>query len=224
MKKQTLAIILLLFSIGFISIACSLFSGFSDKVNETKNTAISVATDAQEGQALAGTAKAIVTEMADSEIVATAIAMATDVKDSGYMETAQAYITSEGPGALETMQAFATEQGPALLQTGQAYVTEMSQSSGQAPSDIPIVSAEKTMYFASEEMVSYFTTQDFQSVLSFYKSEMPNNGWTKVDQGWVENSNSAVIYFEKPDRSVSITLSINPMDNNTVVMVTITPK
>jgi len=224
MKKQTLVTILLLFCIGFISLACSLFSGIAEKVDETKNTAVSVATDVQEGQALAETAKAFVTEFSDSEMASTAIALATEVKNSGYLETAQAYITSEGPSALETAQAFATEQGPGLIQTSQAFVTEMSQSSNEAPADIPIVTEEKTMYFASEELVSYFTSLDFQSVLSFYKSEMPNNGWTKVDQGWVENSNSAVIYFDKSDRAVSITLSINPMDNSTIVMITITPK
>lgn len=182
MKTQNYSILLYLCSIVFLSIACSLFSGISEKITETKGTAVSVATDVEEGQLLAETAKAFVTEIGDSELVATAIAMATDVKDYGYMETAQAYITSEAPGAFETVQAFATEQGPSLLQTSQAYVTQMSQSSSETPSDIPIVSAEKTMYFTSEELVSYFTTLDFQSVLSFYKKEMPNNGWTKVDQ------------------------------------------
>ncbi len=224
MKKQTLSIFLLLICVASVSIACSLLSGITDKIGETKGTAQSVATDVQQGQTFFGTAKAIATELGDSNFMSTAKALATEAKDSGYLETAQAYITSEAPGALETLQAFATEQGPSLLQTGQAYATEISQNSGDLPSDIPVVSAENEMLFASQELVSYITPLDFQSVLSFYKNEMPNNGWTKFDQGWVENSNSAVIYFEKSDRSVSITLSINPVDNKTVVMITIQPK
>lgn len=223
MKKQTIAIILLL-SIAFTSIACSLFSSVTEKIEKSKSTAVSVATDVQEGQSFIETAKALTTEMSNSEFASTAIAMVTEIKDSGYFETAQAYITSEGPEALETMQAFATEQGPSLLETGQAYITEMSQSSSEAPSDIPIVSGEKQMFFSSQEMVSYMTATDFQSVLSFYKREMPNNGWVKIDQGWVENSNSAVLSFEKSERSASITISINPLDDKTIVMITLQPK
>jgi hypothetical protein len=224
MKKQTFLFIFLLIGVIAVSLACSLFSGISEKISETKSTAGAVATDVQQGQQVFSTAKAFATEFGDSNFMSTAKALATEAKDSGYLETAQAYITSEAPGAVETLQAFTTEQGPSLLQTGQAYVTEISQSSGDLPSDIPVVSGEKSMFYASQELVSYFTSEDFQSVLTFYKKEMPNNGWTKYDQGWVENSNSAVIYFEKSDRSVSVTLSINPVDNKTIVMVTITPK
>ncbi len=224
MKKQSFSTILLLIVITVVGLACSLFSGISEKFNETKSTAESVATDVHQGDQAFSTAKAIATEFGDSNFMSTAKALATEAKDSGYLETAQAYITSEAPGALETLQAFTTEQGPSLLQTGQAYVTEMSQSKGELPSDIPVVSGEKSMFYASQELVSYFTSVDFPSVLSYYKNEMPKNGWTKYDQGWVENSNSAVLYFEKSDRSVSITLSINPVDNKTIVMITITPK
>lgn len=224
MKKQILLFSILIFSVAAINLSCSLFSNLSRNINRTKSTLESAATGIHESQSLLDTAKAYATEFSQSDIMATGQALATQAKDSGFLETAQAYLTSEGSGALETMQAFVTEQGPELLQTSQAYMTEMSNQNDKPVEDIPIVQGEKTNLFFSNDNISYYTKMDFASVLAFYKNEMPNNGWRKVEQGWVETPSSAVLYYEKPDRSVSITLSINPLDNHTVVMIFIKPK
>lgn len=224
MKKQILIFSVLIFSVAAFSLSCSLFSNLSRNIDKTKNTVESAATDIREGQSLLGTVKAFTTEFSDSEIMATVQALATEAKNRGFLETAKAYLTSEGSGALETVQAFASEQGPRIIQTGQAYMTEMSNNDNKPPADIPIVQDENTNLLFSDENISYFTKMDFPSVLAFYKNEMPNNGWNKIKQGWVETSSSAVLYYEKPDRSVSITLSINPLDNHTVVMIIIKPK
>lgn len=224
MKKPILIFIFSFLCVAFVNISCSFISDITNKISDAKGTAQSVATDVHQGQLLLGTAKAFATEFGDSEILSTVKALATEAKGSGLVETAQAYITFEGPAALETLKAFATEEGPELLQTSKAYVTEMGENNVTPPTDIPVVPADKNNFYVSQELVSYFTSMDFQSVLSFYKNELPNNGWTKVERGWVENPNSAILNYEKPDRSLSITLSVNPLDNHTVVMITIQPK
>ena len=223
MKKRVLIFPFILIITAALSLSCNFVSNLGSKFSETKNTAEYMATKVESGQELIGTAKAFSTQISDNEILATAKAMATEVFDENYIETAQAYLTSEAPGALETLQAFSTENGPGILQTYQAYVTKMSENNNNPPPDIPLVPGDKENLYVSQELVSYFTSMEFQNVLTFYIDEMPKNGWNKVEQGWVENSNSAVLTYEKPNRSVSITLSINPLDNHTIVMITIQP-
>jgi hypothetical protein len=53
---------------------------------------------------------------------------------------------------------------------------------------------------------------------------MAVNDWIKADEGWVETESAAVLNFTKPDRFATVTISINPLDNMTVVMITIQPK
>jgi hypothetical protein len=205
MIKRTL---LYLFT-GFLlslTLACNLISNVSNQVNEVKDTAVSVATQVGEGQKWLGTAKAV----------------ATEVGNSGLLETAQVYATQVGEsGFLETAQAYATENGPGMIETAKAIATQIPSNTGEIPDDIPVVPGENEELFGSNELVSYTTGMDFNAVVDFYKTEMPNNGWEKGDQDSLETSNIAYLYFKKQNRSASVVISINPLTSKTLVVITI---
>jgi hypothetical protein len=194
---------------GFLlsfTLACNLLSNVTNQVNEVKDTAVSVATLAGEGQKWIETARAV----------------ATEVGDSGLLETAQAYATQVGEsGFLETAQAYATEEGPAIAETAKAIATRLPSNSGEIPEDIPVLPGENEQLFGSNELVSYTTGMDINSVVEFYKTEMPNKGWEKGDQDSLETSNIAYLYFKKQDRSASVVISVNPLNNKTLVVITI---
>ncbi|UCH61222.1 MAG: hypothetical protein JSV61_07000, partial [Anaerolineales bacterium] len=153
--------------------------------------------------------------------VQTAQALATEVGDSGLLETAQAYATEQGPALLATAQALATEQGPGLRETTQALATQAALNLGGAPEDIPVVEGERQNFIASSQLVSYFTRLDFQQVVDFYQAQMPANGWSLLEEGIVQAENTATLNYVKADRLASVTLTVNPLDNQTIVVITI---
>jgi hypothetical protein len=213
MNLKNWGIIPLIAILLMITLACNLFS-----------QAESLANSAQQGRELIQTAQSLSTEVGSTGMLETAQAMATQVSESGLAETAQAFATEEGPSFAETAQAVATQQGPGLMETAQAMVTKAAVTFGDAPADIPVVGGEKESYFSTAELVSYITPISYSEVLNFYKEQMAVNDWIKADEGWVETESAAVLNFTKPDRFATVTISINPLDNMTVVMITIQPK
>lgn len=133
--------------------ACRVFSGVQERVDKTRSTAESVATDIQQGRDLVGTARAITTQVGGPGLIQTAQALATQADESGLLSTAQAFATEQGPGLIETVLAVATQEGPAILETAQAYITQSSP--GNAPEDIPIIDGQKEMFFQSSQLISY---------------------------------------------------------------------
>jgi hypothetical protein len=96
--------------------------------------------------------------------------------------------------------------------------------SGEVPPDIPVVEPPRDDLIGSNDIVSYMTPMDFDSVLTFYQEEMPMNDWVPLNEENVITDDAAVLYFEKPGREAIVTLSVNPLDDNTVVMITIQTK
>jgi len=92
--------------------------------------------------------------------------------------------------------------------------------SDEIPSDIPVVEDPKENLFGSENVVSYLTPFDFDSVLAFYQEEMPNNGWVPKDDSVIADE-AALLYYEKADREATVTLSYTPLDNKTAVLILI---
>lgn len=182
-----------------ISLACSFISGLSQDIKDIENTAEAVATQAQ--------------------------GIATEIKDSGFFETAQAFATDEGEEFIATIEAMTTEViGSDFLETIEAEVFE-DFTNGEAPLDIPVIEdANIEDFFGSKDMVSYFTAMNFQTVLGFYKKEMPTNGWIEISGLSVETVDTAVLYYEKPDRKASLTISVDAAQQKTVVMILIQPK
>jgi hypothetical protein len=207
-QKFVFFIAILLFTV----LACSLFS-----------QAESLANSAQQGRDFLETAQSLSTDVGGAGMLGTAQAMTTQIGESGLAETAQAFATEEGPKLVETAQAVATQQGSGLMETAQAMVTKAAVTFGEKPADIPVIGEEPENFFSTAELVSYFTPIPYLDVLTFYKEQMPANDWVKVDEGWVETENAAVLNFGKPDRNATVTISISPIDNMTVVMITIQP-
>lgn len=204
------------------SMACSLFSGIGNQITGAKETAQSVATGVQEGQHLITTAKALATEVGGSGLLETAQSAATEVGESGVVKTAKAVVTEQGPGILETAMAVVTDQGPGLIETSQAIVTQFA--SGEAPSDIPLVEGNREDFTATSNLVSYTTTLQFADVDSFYKTQMPENGWTLDEQSSVETGNSAILNYSKSDRTALVIINVDPANNKTIVAITIQSK
>lgn len=170
------------------------------------------------------TAQAMASEAAAIGLDETAQAIATQVAESGLEETAQAFITQNAPGMVETAQAMVTNQGAGLVETAQALATQAAAALGQAPAEIPIVPGDKDNYSASGLYVSYTTPLSFAEVLDFYKREMVNEGWNKVDLGSVETETSAILNYEKPDRKAAVVLETTATPPGTIVAITVQSK
>lgn len=221
MKNDVLKLIILISIFVVASLACNAVTGITDQVSGARATVGSVATQVQSGRELVGTARAIATLAGESGLIGTAQAIASEVGNSGLLETAVAFATQEGPGLVETIQSVATEEGPSLVETSQAVATQIAGGFGEAPEDIPVIDPQPENFFASDIAVSYITEFPYAEVVQFYKNEMPANGWEAVDQGWVESESVAVLQYRKINREVSITLSSNPADGKTIVLITI---
>ena len=99
---------------------------------------------------------------------------------------------------VETLQAYASEQAPGheRNRTGFGHpVVAQAKCRPTSPSSKEI----KGDFYSSQEVVSYETGLDFQTVLDFYKKEMPVKGWTFSEQDSTEMENLAILLYEKPD-------------------------
>jgi hypothetical protein len=238
MNKKTFRWIWVLTLIATFGIGCSLITNVTQRVGGVEKTAQSVATGLQSGREIFSTGQAIATNIQGNPMVQTVQAYVTE-QAPGLEQTIQAFATDQGPGLQQTIEAFATNQGPGLEQTVQAFMTQdvpglaetvqaVATQSGsgtsQAPEDIPLVDGEKNNLVTSPTFVTYFTSTDFNSVVTFYANQMPANGWTKLDKESIQNANNAVLVYDKPTRKATVTLGINPTDNSTVVVITISQK
>jgi hypothetical protein len=155
-------------------------------------------------------------------MIKTVQALATQAGESGLLSTAQAFATEQGPSLVETVLAVATKEGPGLVGTAEAYITQSAP--GEAPKDIPIMDGQKEMFYQSPEMVSYVINVPYPQAVEFYKNQMLANGWTKVEQDWVEEQAIANLQFEKAYTKASVVLTASTGGDKTTVVITITPK
>ena len=166
-----------------------------------------VAEKAGQVESVAKTAQALAT--AGQEII-------TQVEGSGIVQTAEAI------GLMETMQAAITdipEESSDIVATAQAVLTEGAY--GEAPSNIPLVGGEVNDFFGSNSLVSYTTPMDLDDVVDFYRDAMPNYGWDTGDDTTVLTSTYAVLSFKNADQRCTITLSLNPLNGDTIVLISI---
>lgn len=219
MRSQIFRVVLVITLLMGGSMACSLFSGISEQVSDVRATVEGAATAVQKGQDVIATVQSAATEVMGSSLAQTVEAVATQ-QGPGLIATAQAFATQEGPGFIETAQAFATQEGPGLVETAQAMATAVAGSNQAPPEDIPIVSGTTENLYTTDEIVTYITPLDFQSVLAFYQQEMPANGWEVDSTNTALTANTAVLQYDKVDRHATITLSES--NGKTVVLIIIT--
>jgi len=169
-------------------------------MSEIAEKASQVESAAQTAQALATAGQNIVSTVEGSGIVQTADAM-------GLMETMQAAITDVPEG------------GSNLVATAMVVITEGAY--GEAPSNIPVVGGEIGEFFGSDSLVSYTTPMDVDDVADFYRNAMPNYGWETGDDTSVLTSTYAVLSFKNSDQRCTVTISSNPINDDTIVLISI---
>ncbi len=197
--------------VGF-SLACESLSAISRDYDEARSTAGAIVTQA----------KGIATQLGDSGTFGTARAFATE-QGPAVVATGQAFATQAyEEGYLQTVEALVTQGSSELLPTFQAIATQYLFPA-PPPDDIPIITiGEVTNLFTNQATVSYFVDLDLPLVVDFYQNFMPELGWIDVTD---ENSilaEAAIMKFFKPERVATVTLTSNPLNQQTVVLITIT--
>ena len=200
-KEHKYLFILILFA-G--TLACSL-SGARQHAQTIEQTAQSFRTDVgglvSSGKSLIKTAQSLETQ------------------HLGVLATVKALAT-KGVPMISTIQAVATDN-PGLVQTAQALIKDEIPT-GEPPSDIPIVDRENLgNYFGSSQYIIYTSSVEYKQLLDFYKREMPNNGWQFLKSDSHEYANAAQLNYYKDTRTTTINISNNPMNNSTVVIISI---
>lgn len=215
-RYRILLVIALLLGAG---LACESFSAISRDYNEVRGTAESIATQADK---IITQAKAIATEIGGDEMVATAKAIATQ-QGPGLLATGQALATqASDEGYIKTVEALVTQGPRDLLPTFQAVATQYLFPA-PPPEDIPITThGEVSNLFTNQATVSYYVNLELPSVITFYRNTMLQYGWTDVSDENSIREEAAVLKFFKPDRVASITLTANPLNQQTIVLITIT--
>lgn len=174
-----------------VTLACQTISNVTDDIEGLQTTAQSAATQA--------------------------VGLVTQVGD---LATQAVSLATQGAPLLETASAWAT-QNPDIEITLQALPTTLA-GQGDAPANIPVVGSDTlTMYYATKESVSFATTQDFQTVINFYKEQMPANGWS-IDDGFsVETDELAVYSYKMDGQTATITIKTQT-DSKTYVVIVVT--
>ena len=186
------------------TLACGI-SGIGKQANSIEETA----------QALKTEVGGIVT--AGSSLLNTAQAIYT--QNPGVLETVQAF-TTQGAPLLSTIQAVATDN-PGLAQTAQSFI-QQELPTGEAPTDIPVLNPDQVEnYFGSSQYIFYTTPMEYTQLLEFFKTEMPNNGWQYLESVSHEYANAAQLNYYKDNRIATINISINPLNNTSVVVISI---
>ncbi len=193
-----------IFILTLATLACSI-SGLQSQANSAEKTANAFRTQVggvvSQGNSLLQTARAVETE------------------HPGILETVEALGTQAAP-LLGTLQAVGTDN-PGLVQTAQALIKDKLPT-GQPPEDIPIYNREQAQdFFGSSQYIFYTSPSAYAQVLNFYQVEMPHNGWQYVETGSHLYANAAELKFTKDNHLTTINLSLNPLNNTTVVLIDI---
>lgn len=86
-----------------------------------------------------------------------------------------------------------------------------------AREDIPIMS-DATEQVTVGGMITYKTPSDLSTVLSFYKEQMPANGWTLNETTTMVTPQFALLYFDKDGETASVTLAPDDAGGTGVVI------
>lgn len=90
------------------------------------------------------------------------------------------------------------------------------------PEDIPIIPVEDVSnLFTNQSVVSYYVQVELAQVIEFYQSAMLNQGWWDISEPGKITENAAILKYLKPDKIATITLTDNPISEQTVVLITI---
>ena len=214
-KYQFKFVWLLIVMVG-LSLACESLSAIGDDYNQARGTAGAIATQAQ---GIITQAEGLATQIVDSKAFETVQAIATQ-QGPAYIATGQALATKAADeGYLQTAEALITQGSSELLPTFQAVATQYLFR-GPPPDDIPIISdGELTNLLTNQSTISYYVTVDLTQVVDFYQTTMPEHDWVDVTDSNLIKTDAAVLKFFKPEQVATITLTANPISQQTVVLI-----
>jgi hypothetical protein len=113
-------------------------------------------------------------------------------------------LSTQAVGDLQlTAEAFGEEMGPVIEATLAAIPPGVVI--GKGPEDIPVL-PDPYGFYGSENRVVYMTTQSIEDAVSFYRQEMPVNGWTETEPSLVIPK-MAYLNFEKDLRKAVVTMT-----------------
>jgi hypothetical protein len=150
------------------------------------------------------------------QALATLNALATQALLAAQTAAAGATQTSVA-GATQTVVAGPTQTAAAAASQTAAVATAISQG----PSDIPIVPGEIQIDSVDAHTLIYSTKTDWATVVSFYKSAMPKNGWTADASGSVKMTDMANLNFKKDNRTASVLITKDEKDGTTQLLITV---
>ncbi|HEX9089834.1 MAG TPA: hypothetical protein VF831_00005, partial [Anaerolineales bacterium] len=133
--------------------------------------------------------------------------------------TVEAWAT-QGASLLSKIQGVGT-YSPGLVQTAQSFV-ENEIPTGEPPSDIPLLEPGKMeSYYGSSQYIFYITSMDYIQVLGIYQTSMPHEGWQYLSDNSHEYARAAQLSYYKDTRTVIIDISVNSLNDTTVVIINI---
>ncbi|MBT3389872.1 MAG: hypothetical protein HN413_05625 [Chloroflexi bacterium] len=200
MNKYRYGWLLLLVFAALLALSCNAIGDIAEKAGQVESAAKTAA-------ALATAGQEFMTQVEGSGMIQTAEALATLAEESGLLSTVQAAVT-EIPG--DSADAVATLS---VVITQGAY--------GEAPDNIPLVNDELNNFFGNANLVSYTTPMGFQNVVDFYTAQMPAYGWSANENDSTSSPSYAVLAYEGGSEKATVTISTNPLGNETIVLINI---
>ena len=201
---QRQPILLLILLLTATTLACVL-SGIRQQVSSAQQTASALKTKVS-GAITAGAA-----------IVNTAQGYGTEY--ARIRQTVEVW-TTKGASILSTIQGVAT-LSPGLVQTAQSFVGNEIPT-GEPPADIPLLDPEQMKsFYGSSQYIFYITSMDYIQVLSIYQTGMPHEGWQYLSDDSHEYAQAAQLSYYKDTRTAVIDISLNSLNNTTVVIINI---
>ncbi len=135
--------------------------------------------------------------------------IATDIEDMMGIATE---IDVEGLATDIDIGGMETELAPMITEV-QGIITDMPDLTGEKPTDVPIIEGGEEI-MSSKGLITISTDKELREVVDFYESQMPANGWAKVD-GKVEED-SAELVFQKEARKATISIDSIPFIGTTI--------
>lgn len=218
MRKDHIKLVWALTALIGLSLACQSINAIREDYDQARGTVGAVATRAQQ---IITQVEGIATQIDESDAVATGRALATEYGPS-VISTSQALATQVAKeGYLLTAEALVTQGSQELIPTFQAFATE-SLFPAPPPEDIPIFTdGEVTNLFTNRSVISYYVNTNLDEVIDFYNTSMPTFDWFDVSDEDQIMEAGAILKFFKPERVATVTLTSNPVVDQTIVLITI---
>ena len=142
-------------------------------------------------------------------------------------QDAQATLDAASTEAAKLLEDFATpedeqpteDSGDVITDEEPTETTTTNTTGG--PEDIPVLEGANENFFASAEVVTYFSPATYDELVTFYKEQMPANGWELDASLSVEFGGTAVLTYKKDGRTATVAITPDTSSGKVIVAVAI---